>query len=525
MKQTLIIIISIFMMLILLSCSSNNNIPMTAENDMAFEEEEIKFKIEQVVFSKSFQSTEPSVEVLSNKNVVKILASLGLAEYSDISINNIVKKGNVVNIYVSGIKGENPSLSVPQVIMELDKLTNKDNLNFNIIFDDYDQLKIKFGINDIINKIQSHFKIATNRLPSYSLIKEENNIIWDISYKGVLDRDNPIIPLINLSILIDANSGELIEAEKTIVSSSLDNGHILDYKPENHILYKKTISNNGTEKVNEQLWYLDPLSKKKMPIYTSDSKILGAEFNFDKTYISLMEGNEDKQILYIISFEDKRVFKIPFEGSFNPRRMRWKDNNSLYLLGNDENGSYIYSYSIKDNEIKIVKRIDKFLDNIIIKDDTFIITERLENQFNRNIYVTSDWSSFQLIDEGFSARFLSSDMIAYLKKNEKNDCNFLYIYDLNDGNIVDVIEGNISSYNLFNEDYLIYVNQNTNNGDYTIIKYSISDGSTEDITTIIGNKIYYDENNNVIYLNIVLPFEDNKTEMIYSIDVDKLNNN
>ena len=160
MKQGLFFVLSMFLMVILLSCNHNTNVPMTAEDDTTFEEEEVKYVIEQVVFSKSFQSTEPNVEVLSNKNNVKILASLGLTEYSEISINNIVKKGNVVNIHVSGIKGENPSLSVPQVILELSELnTNKDNLSFNIVFDDYEQLKIKFGINDILNKINPNLKL------------------------------------------------------------------------------------------------------------------------------------------------------------------------------------------------------------------------------------------------------------------------------------------------------------------------------------------------------------------------------
>ena len=279
---------------------------MTAEDDTTFEEEEVKYVIEQVVFSKSFQSTEPNVEVLSNKNNVKILASLGLTEYSEISINNIVKKGNVVNIHVSGIKGENPSLSVPQVILELSELnTNKGNLSFNIVFDDYEQLKIKFGINDILNKIQSQFKIATNRLPSYSLLKEENNIVWNISYRGVFDRENSIVPLINLSTIIDANSGEIIESEKTIVSSLLDQGHVLDYIDGKHILYKKNITNkDDPEKINEQLWYLDLSNREKVTLYTSDYKIQAAQFNSDSTYISYRGKKKSKTyILYLLKIK------------------------------------------------------------------------------------------------------------------------------------------------------------------------------------------------------------------------------
>ena len=205
--------------------------------------------------------------------------------------------------------------------------------------------------------------------------------------------------------------------------------------------------------------------------------------------------------------------------------MRWKDKDTLYLLGNNENTSTIYSYNVESNEIKIIKKVDRILDNLIVKGDTFIVTERVENEVNRNIYMTSDWHTYKLIDKGFSIKFLSQDLIAYLKKNEKNDSNFLYIYDLKDEQIASTIEGNISNYDIIDEDSLIYVNQNTNNADYTIIKYRVRDSEAEEITTIIGDKIFYDEKSNIIYLNILLPFEDNKTEMIYSIDVNKLKGN
>ncbi len=525
MKQILFFITAASMMLLVPSCSRIDNTPLKVEDNVTFEEEEVNYNIDQIVFSKSFQSTEPSVEIISSKNNVKILASLGLAEYSDIKINSVIKKGNVINIHVSGIKGNNPSLSVPQIIMELNELTiNKENTKFNIVFDDYTQLKIKHGINDIINKLQSQFKISTNRLPIYSLLKEDNSIVWNIFYKGVFDRENPTMPLINLSVLIDANSGEIMESEKTVISSSLDHGHILDYVPENHILYKKSIVNgNGSGKSNEQLWHINPLTKEKTHLYSSDSKISAAQFNLDNSYISLIETNEEKSDLFILSFEDKRVIKIPFKTKFNPKRMTWKDKNILYLMGNDESSSTIYSYNIESNETKLLIKIDKVIDNFIVKDNIFIATEKVGDEVNKNIYQTSDWSSYKLIDKGFNIKFLSKDLIAYLKKEEKSDNNFLYIYNIKNGETVNVIEGNISNFSLYNEDELIYVKQNSNNADYTIAKYSISDNSTEDITTIIGNRVYYDKNNKIIYLNILSPLEDNKGEMIYSIDLDKLN--
>ena len=36
-------------------------------------------------------------------------------------------------------------------------------------------------------------------------------------------------------------------------------------------------------------------------------------------------------------------------------------------------------------------------------------------------------------------------------------------------------------------------------------------------------KLYYDENRDLVYLNIVLPFDNEKTEVIYSIDLHKIN--
>lgn len=524
MKRTLFFILTITMLLLLLSCSRTSNVPMKVEDNMILEEEEIDYKVEQIIFSKSFQSIEPSVETLSSKNNVKILASLGLAEYSNVTINSVVKKGNIINIHVSGIKGENPSLSVPQIIMELSELnTIKDKLNFNIVFDDFQNLKIKFGINDIINKIQSQFKISSNRLPTYTLLKNEKNIVWDIFYKGVFDRENPIIPLTNLSVLIDANSGEILESEKVVVSSSLDNGYILDFIPEEHILYKKTANNNDSEKSIEQLWLINPLNKEKIHLYTTDYKISAALFNPDTKYISLIESNGDKSDLYIISIEDKRVFKVPFKTAFNPKKMSWKDKNTLYIIGNDEFTTTIFSYNIESNEAKLISKVNKLIDALAVNNNTFIITEKVGDEANKNIYLSNDLTNFTFIDKGFNIKFLSNDLVAYLKKDEKSNSNFLYIYNIKNSYDIKVLEGNISNYNLISDDEIVFVNQNSNNSDYTIIKYTLSNDTSEEITTIIGNKVYYDDNNNIIYLNITLPFDDNKSEMIYSIYVDKLN--
>ncbi|MDU5080345.1 hypothetical protein CIW83_02570 [Tissierella sp. P1] len=525
MKRILLIIVTIFIALVFSGCNPNEK-DSVALDDARFEEEEIKYEIEQILFSKSFQSIEPSVEIITNNNKLKILASLGLSEYSGINVNSIVKKGSEINIHVSGISNKNDlRLAVPQVVMELKKTKLKkiEDLKFNIIYDDYTPLKIKYGINDVLNKIQSHFKVSTKGTPIFDLIRINDAIVWDISYNSIFDKENPDIPLVNLSAQVDANTGNIIDSEKLSISTSLDSGHILGYINNDYILYKKTVLDKDTNKSIEQLWDYSALNNEKSMLYSSNFKISSAQFSSDLHYVSVIEVNDNGSELYIIPLDDKRAYKISFENKFNPKTMRWNSDNILYLIENNDDNSTVYSYNVKNNDINVIGIFNKNIENLIINNDNFLIVEKTDNELNRKISITSDWDKFKPIGNGANPKFLNKNMISYLRKNEDNDYNSLFVYDMKAKDIISQIEGNILNYEILPDSNIVYVDKNINKNDFTLKKYSLNNQVTNDIAHFISDKIYYDENRNLVYLNITLPFDNEKTEMIYSLDLSKLN--
>ncbi len=527
MKRIFVLIVTAFIALTLSSCNINKDNSTALDNDATFEKEEIRYEIEQIVFSKSFQSLDPSVEVITKNNRLKIMASLGLAEYSSVNVNKIVKKGREVNIHVSGIRGENNlRLAVPQVVMELRKsdLKNTEDLKFNIIYDDYTPLKVKLGINDVINKIQSHFKVSIKGLPIFSLSKENDHILWNINYNNIFDKENPDIPLVNLFAQVDANTGDIINSEKTFISSSLDYGHILNYIPNNHLLYKKLVVDDDTNITIEQLWYYDANNGEKVMLYSSNFKILSSQLNPNQEYVSLIEVNETSSDLYVISLEDKRAFKVSFENKFNPKLIRWKDNDLLYMVETIDNRSTVYSYSISNNETNLIGKFNKNIENLVIMNENFLIAEKSKDEYNQKLSITEDWKAFKFIDYGFRPRFINENKISYIQNDEKKNSNSLLIYDCEErDNSTHLKDENLLNYEVLPDKNIVYIKKNSNNNDFTLSKYYLDNETIEDIVNLISDKIFYDEINNLVYLNTVLPFEDNKKEMIYSIDLNKLN--
>lgn len=525
MKRVLLLIVTLFVALIFFGCITNKKDSIVFDDSVTFEEEEIKFKIEQILFSKSFQSIDSSVEIITNNNKLKVLASLGLAEYSEVNINKVVKKGSEVNIHVSGIYDKkNVRLAVPQVIMEINKskLKETENLKFKIVYDDYTPLKVKFSINDVLNKLESHFKISLKGSPTFELIKLDQDIVWNIYYKSIFDKESADIPLVNLFAQVNANSGDIITSEKAFISSTLDDGHILNYIPNDYLLYKKSIIDPETDKTKEQLWFYDAKKDEKTMLYSSNFKIIASQFNLDLNYVSLIEVSDNGSEVYMIALDDKKAYKLSFENKFNPKIMRWKSGKILYLVDNNNRESVVYSHNIENNETKIIGKFDKDIENLYIKNNNFLIVEKSDVNFNKRISITEDWQDFNEINHGFNPKFIDDRLISYIKKDKKEDHDLLIIYDLETKKTIRPIEGNIVNYIILQNKDIAYVEKNINNNTFSLSKYSLKDKKVSAIANLIGDRVYYDDSRNIVYLNMILPFDNDKTKLIYSIDLDKL---
>lgn len=527
MRRILVLMIFLSIMLPITGCSNDNPI-LYKENETKIKEEEISYFVEQVLLSKGFQSVEPKVEVLKKGLTTKLIASLGLFQSSGIKVNKIVKIDNEINIYLQNQSNEElSSIVVPQVIIELKGFTLKklDEIQFNIVNENYKPLKLKFGINETLNKIDSEFKIVSNTQPITALIPQDGKFLWDITYKNIFDKDNPEAPLANLSVLIDANSGDVISTKKTFISSLIDEGYILDYISNKYILYTKSERNFDNKIIKEHLWSYDIESHEKSLLYSSNLKIISAIYSPDLEHISLLESDDTHNSLYIIPRLDKKAYKVLFENPLTPKIITWKDPNTLYIVDNSiEKSSNIYDYNIKDNFTNLAASTEKNIKSLKIKDNIFMITEHDKENLNFKISITKDWKSFKLIDHGCSPKFVDKSKIAYLKSNEKENKSSLIIYDTLEKEKYDIIDLNIANFFVLPNRNIIIVENNPSNNDFTVLEYNIEELTTSIITKTNSEKVFYNEEKNLLYVYLQIPFESDKTELIYSIDLSKTTN-
>ncbi|MDR7856553.1 hypothetical protein [Tissierella sp.] len=525
MKKLLFMIFTLILTLSLVACNTKDGNLVELKDNITFEEEEISYEIEQILFSKSFQSIDSSVEIITNNNKLKVLASLGLTECSSVNVNSITKKGSEINIHVSARYSKNSlRLAVPQVFMEIDKskLKGIDNLKFNIVYDDYNPLKIKFGINEVLNKLEANYKLSTKTSPVFTLSRSGESLVWSITYNSIFDRETPEVPLVNLFAQVDAISGDIIESEKVNISSALDEGHVLNYISDDLILYKKSIVDNVTNKTKEQLWLYNTVNNEKTMIFYSNYNIHSVEPNKNRELISIVEVNDNGSELYIVSLEDNRTYKINLEEEFNPSIMSWKDENILYLVDSNKYGTVIYSFDIESNKSTLVTKFQRMIEYLVSNGKSFLVVEDSEEDNTKRISITTDWRDFNIIGNGFLPKYIDENHIAYLKKDNTQDSSTLIIYNIGEGRTIRRIEENIVNYRVISPTNLVYIVKNSINN-YALINYSLENKSSTNIANLIDQKIYYNENDSLVYLNTILPFESDKREMIYIIDLNKLN--
>ena len=157
MKKILILFTIITLILAASGCNLIEDGPLKIMEKLE-KEESLSYKIEKIVLSKGFQSIEPSVEVLNKNSNLKLLISTGLIESSGVTINKITKSGKEINIYIDRLleKGK-IQLAVPQIMIEIEEpvVEKLEELNYNIISQNYEPIALKFNKSQILNKIYS----------------------------------------------------------------------------------------------------------------------------------------------------------------------------------------------------------------------------------------------------------------------------------------------------------------------------------------------------------------------------------
>ncbi|HZK32861.1 MAG TPA: hypothetical protein VFC60_00015 [Tissierellaceae bacterium] len=526
MKRSIILMFILISLMGLLGCANPDNTSIFSEY-RSNKKVRLKYNVEQMSFSKSFQTTDAAVEIIeNNEDNFKILAHLGLADYSTVKVDKILMKKNIIDIYVSGDKeNKETSLSVPQMIINLNKnnLDKFEDIKFNVVYEDFTPIKIKFKINDVLNKLESHFKISSNSLPRFDLINLNDNILWEITYNSVFYKDMKDTPLIDLYALVDANSGDIIESDKNIISQMSDTGHILDYMQNESLLYKQKYNSKENDKLKEQLYSYSIVDKKNTLLYSSNYKISSGKISPDLENVSFLETSENGNEMYIVSSDTPKLYKIIFEETFTPYTIKWKDNNKLYILGKEDNKSAVYTYDLSTNELTLINKLREEIETFNIFNDYFLLVEKSDNEYNKRIFLTKDWKKLKPLNIGFNPQFIDDENIVYIKKDESSNIDFLSIYNLEENEVVRRIDRNVVSYSIF-EDNIVYIKNNPSYNDYTMYNYSTKNKENTYISNIMCKNVYYNSHDNIIYLNTTLPFNNDDMEMIYSIDLNNIKN-
>lgn len=521
-KTTLLIIISLIL-LVLTACTENKN---NIKYELAeAEEKPVDYKINKIVLSKAFQITDENVNIIEKGENLKLLVNAGLVESSGINIDRITMSGNALNIYVARKMEENKvQLAVPQITLEIDKEIKSDpkNIKFNIIPLNYEPISIKFNKNQILDKICTELKIEPTTLPVVELSKEDDNILWNIHFPFMLDKENSKSSLFNLYVKADATTGKILESEKHNVSTYLDHGHILDYMPNELLVYKQEHTENGI--TYESLWSYDINSGNKKKLYTTTSKISNAHISPNGRYISLIEKNESKSDIFLIDKVKNIAFKITPINYLHPASMKWKDKDNLYFI-DINNNTTLFHYNVAENSSSKVLNLDMVMESFDIYGDRIIFAQHDEYSINKNLYLLENKYKLKLIGKGFKPMLFNDKYIIYLENIEDKNKNTLKVYSIEDKRVTDVLDYNILNYYKLDDNNLLFIENLNLNNQFNFGKYNVKDNISSIISQINSDKLFYNPEQKIAYISLTIPTKEKSIYNIYRIDLTKMDSN
>ncbi len=502
----------------MVGCSPKEELPLL-DAGKTLDEKVIKHRVEKIILSKGFQSTEPMVEASKEGGKLKLIVTAGVIECSGINIDKVTRAGNTISLYISGLfERDKIKLAIPQATVIIDEVidSNINDLNFNIVSQNYKAISLKYNKNQIIDKIRGEFKIDLNTIPQVELVKDGDNIYWDMLFVSLIHKDNHKSPLSNLTVKADAISGEILDYEKSAISTYIDQGYLMDYLPNELILYKKVHTDNDIQ--YESLWTYDIGSYKKTKIYTTKYSIQSAYFNPVGEHISLIEKDDSKSDVYIIEMSKNIAYKVTPPEYFHPKLIRWKNNNELSIADVNGEKSTIFTYDIVENRLVKEFEVDKVISSFDVFDNMIVFSEVDELAINKNIYLTDDGLNLKQVGSGFSPSFFNKKNIIYLE-NDKDNKNILKMYDIEKNNIVDRLNYNIVSYKKLDDETIIFIENTNFNNEYSLIKYLVDSRSIASTYRVSSPSLYYSSEKEKAYMSLAISGNGESLNNIYCIDL------
>ncbi|MDY0236075.1 MAG: hypothetical protein RBR71_08605 [Gudongella sp.] len=525
MKKRFLLFI-VFIMALLLSGCSLGDLPFLTKIDInasTYSENDFEFLVEKVLLSKGYQNTNPKVELVTKLDETRILITPGLVKSSGMEVSDITLVDNVVNISIINSSYSSAKLVIPQISILLTKLDSKelDKLEFNIINENYEPVEINYGIVDVLNKVQADFKISTDSYPDISLVEKDDSILWEINFENIFDIQNIENPIIDLELLVDSETGQVIMSKKSLISSLVDEGEVLASDQNYGFLYSKNIIDNLS--LTTEIWLYDFLDSTKTKIYTTQSDIISAKFRPDGLAIAFIEKNGNYSSPYILELSDKRVTKIVLEENQMPEQIDWKSTSELSILTSFQNNqSNIFLYDTKENTIRTALTAVFDISNFSQFEDTILLSEYIDNTKNNKIKLWDQENGFVFIANGYSPTIINKNYGAYIEKAEYSDSESLHIFSLKTLKDEFTILNTISSFNVISPDELYITESSAGNSCYHNSILNLDTKELQTIGNINSAKSFYHKNSELVYLNLSIPYEENSPKIIFSIPTNDL---
>lgn len=526
MKRFSYILLLIAPMLILSGCKKNTRPFLFKEKESKLSSHEnyenIDFNIEKIAYSKSYQNISPKTEVIKQGLDYKLLVSLGLVDSTSLEIEKITQNNMDIDIYVKNKDSLATSdLLVPQLLVTFKDIPSSDldKYKYKIINTNYEPILLKLDANEAINIISSNCQISSTSYPDIHISQENSRYFWTLEYNKIFDKSFTDSPIIDLKVKIDGDSGEILESNKIALSNYIDKGHLLDSISKNHLIYikKEVIKEEDT---SESLWSYNIEKEEKRKLFTSPDRILSAKFNSTGKYIGILESSEKNRTIYIIKMEDYKAYRINLDMSIYPELIEWKDDNNLYIVYKKNNRQIISNYNVESDDFTHIGTNKLDIMGLELVNDLFLIYEKSDDD-RSYISLSRNFNDILYRDSGLKASFINNKLFAYIKKDYEQDLSQINLYDLGENKLLEVPDYNISNYFILSESKLALIEKNPNNRIFTLHEYDFKNKEGKILVQLTSDKILLNPFENMIYVNSNLPFEENDSNIIYSIDMKK----
>jgi hypothetical protein len=259
----------------------------------------------------------------------------------------------------------------------------------------------------------------------------------------------------------------------------------------------------------------------KRILYSTSSEIIDAQYSPSYDSITILESNFGVNQLYIINKGENKAYKVMLDAPINPSIVRWKDNENLYILGKTDITSAIYNYNIVDNTVELINYMYADIVGIQVQNNDVLVTIKDKKSDKYSIKLTSDLINFEIEKEGYMPRFINENYIGYLVFNEKNNTNNLVLLNRENKKIHNTIDLNVSNYYGLDDNSIIVISKNQINNDFTLLRYYFKNKNIESIINITSDKAFYDSKNELLYIDFKIPYESDKSKVIFSLNLDK----